>query len=214
MKIRPNSHRTRDATHTQIGTFFLWSCLRAVWTLPLMTTGPICFVLRHRPVWIRPLEVWPRSKLWSIVSSLVPKLVNAGQSRKLDQGERKNNSTFEVLTLQVVWGEGFLVRVQAWKLDVWQPQTFGSGMIQDSEPDPRTGSKCVTLRPLAEDGWQHSHPGGSVGCPLYPCTRGGEVLTLGTFVSCTNWRENKGRPKTEFYSYFSHQLTSVSVCNV
>ncbi len=39
---KPNSHRTRDATPTQIGTFFLWCCLRAVWTLPLTTTGPIC----------------------------------------------------------------------------------------------------------------------------------------------------------------------------
>ncbi len=38
--------------------FFLWCCLRAVWTLPLTTTGPICLhcIARRvaRPVWIRP----------------------------------------------------------------------------------------------------------------------------------------------------------------
>ena len=40
--FRPDSHRTHHVTRTQIKTFFLWCCLRAVWTLPLMTTGPIC----------------------------------------------------------------------------------------------------------------------------------------------------------------------------
>ncbi len=29
-------------TLTQMRMFFLWCCLRAVWTLPLMTTGSIC----------------------------------------------------------------------------------------------------------------------------------------------------------------------------
>ncbi len=52
--LRPNSRRTR----TQIGMFFLWCCLRAVWTLPLTTTGPICLHCVERrvahPVWIRP----------------------------------------------------------------------------------------------------------------------------------------------------------------
>ncbi len=45
--FRPNSHRTRNATRTQIEMFFLWSYLHAVWTLPLMTRVT-------RPVWIRP----------------------------------------------------------------------------------------------------------------------------------------------------------------
>ena len=53
-EVRPNSHRTRDATRTQIGTFFLWCCLPAVWTLPLTITGPICLRRVLRPVWIRP----------------------------------------------------------------------------------------------------------------------------------------------------------------
>ena len=42
--IPTNSHRTRDATRTHIGTQILWCCLCAVWTLPLRTTGPICLV--------------------------------------------------------------------------------------------------------------------------------------------------------------------------
>ncbi len=40
--IRPNPHRTRDVTCAQIGMFFLWCCLCAVWTLPFTSTGPIC----------------------------------------------------------------------------------------------------------------------------------------------------------------------------
>ena len=55
-KLRLNLHRTRDVTRTQIGTFFLWCCLRAVWTLPLTITGPICLRCGARrvprPVWI------------------------------------------------------------------------------------------------------------------------------------------------------------------
>ena len=43
--LRPNSHRTQDATHTKIGTQILWCYLRAVWILPLTTTGPILLVL-------------------------------------------------------------------------------------------------------------------------------------------------------------------------
>ena len=44
--LRPNSHRTRDAMRMQIGMQILWCCLRAVWTLPLTSTGPICFASR------------------------------------------------------------------------------------------------------------------------------------------------------------------------
>ncbi len=54
--IRPNPHRTRDAM--QIRMFFLWCCLRAVWTPPFTSTGPICLrrVVRGvlHPVWIGP----------------------------------------------------------------------------------------------------------------------------------------------------------------
>ncbi len=39
---RRNSHRTCHATRRQIRMFFLWCCLHAVWTLPLMIIGPIC----------------------------------------------------------------------------------------------------------------------------------------------------------------------------
>ena len=41
--LGPNLHRTHDVMCAQIGMFFLWSCLCAVWILPLTTTGPICF---------------------------------------------------------------------------------------------------------------------------------------------------------------------------
>ena len=55
----PNPHRTRDATQAQIGTFFLWCYLHAVWTPPLTSTGPICLccVVRRvpHPVWIGPV---------------------------------------------------------------------------------------------------------------------------------------------------------------
>ncbi len=44
---RPHSHWTRDATRTQIGMFFLWCCLRAVWTLPFTSIGSISFARRH-----------------------------------------------------------------------------------------------------------------------------------------------------------------------
>ena len=62
----PNPHRTRDATHAQIGMFFLWCCLRAVWTPPFTSTGPICsHGIAHRipcPVWIGPVRVsWKKS---------------------------------------------------------------------------------------------------------------------------------------------------------
>ncbi len=56
--LGPNAHRLRDATRAQIGTFFLWCCLHAVWTPPFTSTGPICShrVARGvpRPVWIGP----------------------------------------------------------------------------------------------------------------------------------------------------------------
>ncbi len=39
--FRPNPHRTRDATHTQIKIFFLWCCLPAVWTPPFTSTGRV-----------------------------------------------------------------------------------------------------------------------------------------------------------------------------
>ncbi len=61
----PNSHSTQDATRVQKGMFFLWCFLRAVWTLSLMTTGPICLHCVARrvplPVWIRP---WGWLMLW------------------------------------------------------------------------------------------------------------------------------------------------------
>ncbi len=50
------THRTRDATHSQIQKFSLWCCLHAVWTPPFTSTGPIslhCVAHRiPRPVWI------------------------------------------------------------------------------------------------------------------------------------------------------------------
>ncbi len=42
--LRLNSHRTCDAMRMQTRMFFLWCCLQAVWTLPLTTTGPICWL--------------------------------------------------------------------------------------------------------------------------------------------------------------------------
>ncbi len=66
LNVMPNSHKMRHPRHTQIGTFFLWCCLRAVWTLPLTTTGPICLrcVARRdpRPVWIRPQTCFDADK--------------------------------------------------------------------------------------------------------------------------------------------------------
>ena len=48
----------RDATRAQIGTFFLWCCLRAVWTPLFTSTSPICLHCLARcvprPVWIGP----------------------------------------------------------------------------------------------------------------------------------------------------------------
>ena len=40
--LRPNPHRTRDRMRAQIGMFFLWCCLWAVWTPPFTSIGPIC----------------------------------------------------------------------------------------------------------------------------------------------------------------------------
>ena len=40
-------HTGRATRRTHKLKFFLWSCLRAVWTHPLMTTGPICFASHH-----------------------------------------------------------------------------------------------------------------------------------------------------------------------
>ncbi len=58
--LRPNPHRTRDATLAQIRTFFLWCCLHAVWTPPFTSTGPIfLYHSRHcvpHPVWIGPQQ--------------------------------------------------------------------------------------------------------------------------------------------------------------
>ncbi len=52
--LRTNPHRTRDAMGVQIQMFFLWCCLRAVWTPPFTSTGPICSRRLARPVWIGP----------------------------------------------------------------------------------------------------------------------------------------------------------------
>ena len=41
--MRANPHRTRRIPRTQIGMFFLWYCLRAVWTPLFTSTGPICW---------------------------------------------------------------------------------------------------------------------------------------------------------------------------
>ncbi len=60
---------------TQIGTFFLWCCLRAVWTLPLTTTGPICLHCFERriahPVWIRPCSFQPMHVMWKFDPNLL-----------------------------------------------------------------------------------------------------------------------------------------------
>ncbi len=49
---------TECGTRTQIGMFFLWCCLHAVWTPPFTSIGPICLhCVAHRvprPVWIGP----------------------------------------------------------------------------------------------------------------------------------------------------------------
>ncbi len=52
--LKPNPHRMPDVTCVQIGTFFLWYCLRAVWIPPFTSTGPICWRRVARPVWIGP----------------------------------------------------------------------------------------------------------------------------------------------------------------
>ena len=65
----PNPHRTPDAMRMQIGTFFLWCCLCAVWTPPFTLIGPIC--LRRivhrvlRPVWIGPLRLLQNHAVFS-----------------------------------------------------------------------------------------------------------------------------------------------------
>ncbi len=48
--LRPNLYRMCDVTRMQTGTFFLWCCLRAVWTPPLTITGPICWRYSAHPM--------------------------------------------------------------------------------------------------------------------------------------------------------------------
>ena len=66
---RPNPHRMQDTMRAQIGTFFLWCCLHAVWTPPFTSTGCVVCLRRvarsvPRPVWIgpKPHVHWTTSK--------------------------------------------------------------------------------------------------------------------------------------------------------
>ena len=110
-------HTGPGTWRAQIGMFFLWCCLHAVWTPPFTSTGPICLrcVVRRVP---RPVRIGPwqfvRMKHWKIrncKSEIGEKL--SGHSSTVSGGNR-TESTFWCL---ITFGSSYWLG--AWRIAWW-----------------------------------------------------------------------------------------------
>ena len=157
-EFRPNPHRTRDATCAQIGTFFLWCCLLAVWTPLFTSTGPIClrWVARRitHPVWIRPqkfeangfVRVGLAGTMPSLSSSLLPLWTaptTPNPQPKVWQSGLDAGFCFHWVLFSERWKPVYNSRCQGW----WVDQGSSRTEVSSSRPSLRRTPAGTAARP-------------------------------------------------------------------